>query len=180
MRGQQWVRAFQNTSGAERPDVWFACMSAAELNPDFLDMFDALIQENVEFVLVGAHALAVHGLPRATGDIDFFVRPSMDNAERVMHALERFGAPIIAHGIRAADFQTPDNVYQLGLPPRRIDLLTGISGVSFDEVVANAMTVAIGGRTIPVIGRTELIKNKRASGRDKDLLDAAALEKQGR
>lgn len=155
-------------------------MSKAELNEDFVDMLDALLQEQVEFLLVGAHALAAHGLPRATGDIDIFVRPSADNALRVMKALARFGAPTAAHGIHASDFEAPGNVYQIGLPPRRIDLLTEISGVPFDEAVANAVTVQVAGHEIPVIGRNELIRNKRAAARDKDLLDAEALEAQKR
>lgn len=97
---------------------------ADSLNEDFREMLAALLKARVEFVLVGAHALAAHGLPRATGDIDIFVRPSDDNARRLIEALTDFGAPIAAHNIKASDFAVPGNVYQIGLPPRRIDILT--------------------------------------------------------
>ena len=92
-------------------------------------MLLCLQRASVEFVLVGAHALAAHGIARATGDIDIFVRPSPDNAVRVVQALVDFGAPIAAHNIGTHDFTVPGTVYQIGLPPRRIDLLTEISGV---------------------------------------------------
>lgn len=104
-----------------------------ELNEDFADMLHCLGEAGVEFVIVGAHALAAHGIARATGDIDIFVKPSAENAERVLAALTAFGAPLDSHGIAPADFARPGLVYQIGLPPRRIDLLTEISGVSFDE-----------------------------------------------
>jgi hypothetical protein len=178
MLGLRWVRPFPTIRAARHRVEFSDDMSTPELNEDFLDMLDALLHEHVDFVVVGAHALAAHGLPRATGDIDIFVRPAADNALRVMNALARFGAPTAAHGIRASDFETPGNVYQIGLPPRRIDLLTEISGVRFDEAAANAITVRIASYDIPVLGRNELIKNKRAAARDKDLIDANALEAQ--
>ena len=102
------------------------------LNPDFRDLLVALGRENVEYVLVGAYALAFHGAPRATGDIDVFVRPTPENAERTWRALQAFGAPLASSDVEPADFATPGIVYQIGLPPRRVDLLTAISGVSFD------------------------------------------------
>lgn len=104
-----------------------------ELNDDFGDLLRALLAAQVEFVIVGAHALAAHGFPRATGDLDVLVEPSPTNSERVIEALNAFGAPLSAHGTSRTDFEVPDNV-QIGLPPRRIDLMTAISGVSFEEV----------------------------------------------
>lgn len=147
-----------------------------ELNDDFVDLLRALIAAKVEFVIVGAHALAAHGLPRATGDMDVLVQPTAENAERVLDALRIFGAPLAAHGISRSDFEVPDNVYQIGLPPRRIDLLTSITGVSFEEAHATRIVVELEGMTLPVLGRDALVKNKRATGRPKDIVDADALE----
>ena len=140
-------------------------------------MLHALKRAQVDFLIVGAHALAAHGIPRATGDIDLLVRPTEGNASRVVQALTEFGAPMDAHGISASDFSTPGNVYQIGLPPRRIDLLTEISGVSFDEAWASRLHTNIGGIDVNVLGREALIKNKRAAARDRDLVDVAALER---
>jgi hypothetical protein len=151
-----------------------------ELNEDFLDMLRCLQEAEVEFVIVGAHALAAHGIARATGDIDILVRPSRESAGRVMSALLQFGAPVAAHGVASVDFATPGVVYQLGLPPRRIDLLTEISGVDFDEAWASAIKTSFGDLTVSVLGRDALIKNKRAAGRDKDLADVKALERLSR
>lgn len=92
---------------------------------DYLDLLRELDEAGAEYVVVGAHALAAHGLPRATGDFDVFVRPSLENAQRVAQALRAFGATLEAHGVQVEDFATPGTVYQLGLPPRRIDLLPG-------------------------------------------------------
>jgi hypothetical protein len=152
-------------------------VTAPALNDDFRDMIAALDAAGAEFVVVGAHALAAHGIPRATGDIDLFVRPDPANAARVLRALDAFGAPIAAHRVTAADFEQPGNVYQVGVPPRRIDLMTSIDGVSFDEAWASRVQVTIGDLEFAVIGRDELLRNKRATGRDKDLLDVKALER---
>ncbi len=148
----------------------------AELNDDFLDMIQSLLDQEVEFLVIGAYALSVHGYVRATEDIDFWVRPSATNAQRVVAALEDFGAPLATHGISTADFQVMNTVYQLGLPPRRIDLLTSVSGVSFDAASASAVEGELGGYRLRFIGRESLIANKRATGRAKDLADADALE----
>jgi hypothetical protein len=155
-------------------------METPELNDDFLDMLDAFGGAGVEFVVVGAHALAAHGLPRATGDLDLLVRPSPANAARVVQALEAFGAPLADHGVLQADFEIEGTVYQIGLPPRRIDILTKISGVSFDEANASKVLPTLAGRSVPVLGRDALLKNKRAAARDKDLVDVRALEGQKR
>lgn len=148
-----------------------------ELNEDFLDLLRALLDAKVVFVVVGAHALAAHGFPRATGDLDVLVEPSAENARRVVEALTAFGAPLAAHGMSRADFEAPGNVYQIGLPPRRIDLLTSISGVSFEEARTTRIVVEISGLKLPVLGKSTLVKNKRATGRAKDVVDADALER---
>jgi len=150
--------------------------SGPALNEDFLDLLRCLGSAHADYVVVGAYALAVHGVARATGDIDIFISPSPDNARRVLEALLRFGAPVEQHGIAAADLSKPDLVYQLGLPPRRIDLLTSISGVAFEEAARTAQLVELEGLHVPFLGLQALLTNKRAAGRDKDLLDVKLLE----
>ena len=130
---------------------------------DFVDIIRCLNAEACDYVIVGAHALAIHGSPRATGDIDIFVRPDDSNAARVMRALARFGAPLAAHGITERDFAAPGAVYQMGLPPRRIDVLTQISGVTFDAAIAGAVPAHIGGEPVRCIGLDAMLANKRAS-----------------
>lgn len=152
-------------------------MTLEGLNEDFRDLLVLLADTGVEFVVVGAYALALHGAPRASGDIDLFVRPTPSNAERLFQALARFGAPLQAAGVTAADLAQPGAVYQIGLPPRRIDLLTEISGVSFDEAWASRVATEVEGRTVPFIGRDALLKNKQAAGRPKDLADIARLRR---
>ena len=155
-------------------------MSDPELNPDFRDLLACLRDASVEFIIVGAHALAAHGVPRATGDLDVLIRPDPANATRVFAALATFGAPLAAHGVVEADFCAPGTVYQLGLPPRRIDILTQISGVDFDQAWATRVDVVLDGAAVPVLGREALIANKRAAGRPKDLVDADLLESTAR
>jgi hypothetical protein len=144
------------------------------LNPDFLDMLSAFSEERVEFLVVGAYALAVHGLPHATGDMGLWVRPTRENARRVRAALARFGAPI--ENLAEEDLVTRGTVFQIGVAPRRIDVLTSIDGVGFDEAWAARTITRVGGVEISVIGRAELIRNKKTTGRAKDLADAAWLE----
>ena len=150
-------------------------MSLAELNEDFRDLLLEFSDGGVEFLLVGAFAVAFHGVPRATGNMDVFVRPSEENAKRVYRALARFGAPLGNAGIVAADFEQPGIVYQMGLPPRRIDILTGITGVSFDQAWESRDSAELDGRAIAIIGREELLRNKEASGRAKDIADVSRL-----
>jgi hypothetical protein len=148
-----------------------------DLNSDFRDLLRTLVEAEVEFVVVGAYALSFHGAPRASGDIDIFVKPSPENAARLWRALLDFGAPVSAAGVVPADFEKPDLVYQIGLPPRRVDLLTSISGVSFDEAWATRMAATVDGQTVYFIGREMFVRNKLAAGRPKDLADAARLQK---
>jgi hypothetical protein len=149
---------------------------ASKWNADFLDLVDLMNGENVEYVIVGAFALAAHGFPRATGDIDFFVCPSGPNAARVIRALTKFGAPLQTAAVTAADFEKPGTVFQIGVVPRRIDVITEISGVSFDEAFASRLIRDVDGRQVAFIGRETLIRNKRAAARAKDLIDADVLD----
>ncbi|PIQ62049.1 MAG: hypothetical protein COV99_07410 [Bacteroidetes bacterium CG12_big_fil_rev_8_21_14_0_65_60_17] len=146
------------------------------LNPDYSDMLSVLSAANVDFLVVGAFALAAHGNPRATGDIDIYVRPSEDNAKRIMEALKMFGAPV--GGISVGDFLSKDLVLQIGVEPRRIDLLTGLEGIeNFDEAWSDRMVIKMQELQFPVLGRATLIRNKRALGRPQDVADVAWLEK---
>ena len=143
------------------------------MHQDFLDLLRAFTDRNVRFLVVGAYALAVHGRPRATGDLDVWVDPTPENAPNVMAALEQFGAPTAQ--VRTADFSRPGIVFQMGLPPVRIDVLTELSGLTFSEAWSTRTRAAFGPVTADVIGRDAFIKNKRATGRARDLGDIEAL-----
>ena len=147
-----------------------------EWNTDFVDLVDAFLAAQVEFLVVGAFALAQHGLLRATADIDFVVRASPENARRLIQALRAFGAPLASVGVSEADFVTPGQTYQMGVKPRRIDILTQLSGLTFDEAWQGRVTRTVFDRPVPFIGVDALRSNKRASGRPKDLADAAWLD----
>ncbi len=137
-------------------------------------MLSALCAAGVEFLIVGAHALAAHGIPRATGDLDIWVRATPGNAERVLAALRVFGAPLF--DLTRDDLIRPDTVFQIGVVPCRIDILTSISGVEFDGGWAGRLQIEVEGMALPCIGHAELLANKRAAGRPKDLADLALLE----
>lgn len=147
------------------------------MTPDYLDMLRALSDADVDYLLVGAHARAVHGTPRATGDLDIWVKREDLNAQRVYRALLNFGAPLA--DLSVDEFMEPDMVFQLGISPNRIDLLTDLSGVSFDEAWSRRVMIQLYGMTIPVIGRDDFIANKRATGRLKDLADVEDVEENG-
>ena len=140
-------------------------------------MLAALFAEGAEYIIVGAHALAAHGVPRATGDLDIWVRPTKDNARRVWRALEAFGAPL--QELTLEDLSHPEVVFQIGLPPHRIDILTSITGVDFEEASDNRIVVEIEGLEVPVLGRGDLIRNKLAVGRTRDLADIEDLGEAG-
>jgi hypothetical protein len=142
--------------------------------PDFKELLALFNLNKVEYVVVGAHALAYHGFIRATKDIDLYVRPTPANAARIMAALEAFGFGDI--GLKQEDFETPGQVIQLGYPPIRIDLITSIGGISWEQAGASACRGDYGGEPVPFLGRAELIANKRAAGRLQDLADAERLE----
>lgn len=144
------------------------------LNSDYKEMLQCLLGEGVRFLLVGAYAVAVYGFPRATKDIDFFVHAAPDNASNLMRALNRFGAPL--SDVSAADFSSEGIIFQIGNSPRRIDIITRISGIDFVRAYANRKNVSIEGVEVPVISLEDLITNKRASGRSQDLADIEKLE----
>lgn len=145
-----------------------------ELDRDWSEFLCALIARRVRFVLVGGHAVAGHGEPRLTEDLDVFVEPTLTNARRLRSALLDFGFGEDAPP--AAVLAAPDKVFMIGRKPHRIDILTGIDGVSFDEAWSSRVEAQFEATPLFVIGRTALIDNKRASGRDKDLFDLAMLE----
>lgn len=148
-----------------------------KLPQDFADLLVELCEAHAEFLLVGGWAVIMHGHVRATDDMDIFVRPSKANAERVFAALEAFGAPVRAHGVTAGHFATEGDAYRFGVAPLKIELLTQISGVTFDEALRGSNTFELEGYRIPYIGRLALIANKRAAGRHKDLADVEELER---
>jgi hypothetical protein len=143
---------------------------------DWVDLLYALLDAGVRFLVVGAHAMAVHGVPRGTQDLDVWIESSQDNAERVWQALGAFGAPLDALRLTRDDFTRPSTVVQLGLPPSRIDLMTDISGVSdFRSAWEQRVEHSVRGRPVPFLGRAQLVTNKSAAGRPKDLADLHAL-----
>lgn len=144
------------------------------------DVLSALLEARARFLVVGAHAMAVHGIPRGTQDLDVWIEPVETNAERVWRALAAFGAPLEALGITRSDLVRPETVVQLGLPPMRVDLLTSISGIpDFGAAWARRREEPVGGRPVPFLGREDLVANKRAAGRTKDLADLEALGERG-
>ena len=144
------------------------------LNEDYKDMLRALSAEKVKFLLVGAYAMAAHGYVRATVDIDIWVMASPENAQAVLRALGRFGAPLF--DLTAEDLQKEGTVFQIGVAPRRVDILTAASCLRFEEAFANSISTDIEGMEVRIPSREDLIRNKRACGRTKDLADAEALE----
>lgn len=150
------------------------------MNDDFLDLLTSLVAEGARFMVVGAHAMAVHGVPRATGDLDVWIDAGGDNPGRVLAAVVRFGAPVDALGLSTRDFAQADRVVQIGLPPRRIDLLTSLSGLRFEQAWPRRVTQRIGAIDVPFLGREDLIRNKRTTGRTKDLADLEALGESSR
>ena len=149
--------------------------SPRALNDDFLDLLSALQGADVRFMIVGAYAVGVHARPRATKDLDVWIEASVENARKVVLALKVFGAPLDEVG--EGDFARAGTGFMMGIPPHRIDILTQISGVSFEAAWENRFVAAVGPRLrCPFIGLADLIRNKRAAGRDQDLVDADVLE----
>lgn len=144
------------------------------MNQDFLDLLRAFADAEVRFVLVGAYALGLYGKPRATGDLDVWVDATPENARRVMQALRAFGAPMA--DIAERDFTRPGVTYQIGLPPRRIDILTELTGLTFADAWPGRTRAAFGSVDVDFIGRADFIRNKRQTGRLKDLADIEGLE----
>jgi hypothetical protein len=146
-----------------------------ELPEDFRDLLLELADAGAEFVLVGGNAVAYHGHPRATTDMAVLIRATGSNADRVYRALAAFGAPLEAFAVGATDFASYDGVLQIGLPPRRIDILNRVDGITFDEAIADGAGFILDARRICVIGHAALLKNERAAGRPQDLADVAAI-----
>lgn len=145
------------------------------LNRDLREFVELLNSHGIDYVIVGGHAVSFHGHPRFTGDIDFFIRPSPENAARLLAALDAFGFGGL--GLAAADFSSPGRVVQLGRPPNRIDLLTTLSGVTFEEAWASRVPATLDGLAVFFPSREILLRNKEATGRAKDIADAAILKR---
>jgi hypothetical protein len=143
-------------------------------NPDFKDLFAALCDQQVEYIVVGAHAVMIFTEPRYTKDLDVWVRPTPDNAARAFRALQAFGAPLA--DLTEADLATPGVVFQIGIPPNRIDIITKIDGVEFADAWPRRVESTYDGVAIALLSLQDLIQNKRASGRQQDLLDLERLE----
>jgi len=144
-----------------------------EVQQDFRDLLELLNAHKVEYLIVGAYALAFHGAPRYTGDMDIFVKPHFQNAQRIMAALNDFGFGSVE--LSAADFEAEDKVVQLGFPPVRVDIVTSITGVSWEEAASGRIEGMYGNVPVYYVGREQFISNKRALGRKKDLADLEAL-----
>jgi hypothetical protein len=144
-----------------------------EAQPDFRELLALFNAHHVEYLIVGGYALAFHGAPRFTGDLDIFVKPDPGNAQRILAALAAFGFASV--GLSTSDFACPDQVVQLGVPPVRIDLLTSLTGVSWDEAFTGRIPGSYGDVPVAYIGREQFIANKRATGRKQDLADLEGL-----
>jgi hypothetical protein len=144
------------------------------MNPEFLDFIRALSAADVRFLIVGAYAVNLYTDPRATGDLDIWIEATPENAGRLMRALSEFGAPL--GEVAESDFSSPGVTLQIGISPRRIDILTEISGVGFDEAWRGRTVHPFGTESAPFLGKSDIIRNKKAAGRPKDLADLESLE----
>ncbi len=145
------------------------------LNEDYKDILCALADAKAEYLVVGAYAMAMLGYPRTTMDIDVWVSPSVENSLAVYQALKNFGAPLSQ--VNVADFQEPDLIFQIGVAPCRIDIITGVSGLEFDSAYARAERIEIDGLVVPCLSKSDIIVNKQACGRTKDLADIEYLQR---
>jgi hypothetical protein len=144
------------------------------VNPDFKELLLAFNAHNVEYLIVGAHALAAYGHVRATKDLDLWLRPNQENANRVLQALSDFGAPL--GDLTADDLSRKNTIFQIGVPPLRIDIITAIDGVEFADAWPDRVETVFGGVPAFVISRRHLITNKKISARLQDLADVQQLE----
>lgn len=144
-----------------------------EVQQDFRDLLELFNRNKVDYMIVGAYALGFHGVPRYTGDLDVFVRPDPINARSIMQALHEFGFG--SAGLKAVDFEEEGKVVQLGVPPVRVDLITSITGVSWEQARSGRVKGQFGDLTAHYIGRDEFIANKRALGRKRDIADLEAI-----
>ena len=144
-----------------------------EIHKDFKELLELLNSHKVEYLVVGGYALAFHGAPRFTGDIDLFVKPEDANAKRILSVLDEFGFGSL--NFSESDFTSPDNVVQLGVPPVRVDIMTSLTGVSWEKAEAGKISGSYGETAVSFISKKDLIANKKALGRNKDLADIEAL-----
>ncbi len=142
------------------------------LNQDYKEILSLFIKNDVEFMIIGAYALAYYGFPRSTGDIDLFVRPTIDNSMKIHASLAEFGAPIV--DLPTDYFSIPGHYFQIGVAPCRIDILNDIDGISYGA--ARFEWASVDGLSFKVISKVDFITNKKASGRPKDLADVAYLQ----
>ena len=149
----------------------------AKLPRDFSDLLVELCEAHAEFLLVGGWAVILYGHVRATDDMDILVRASAENSARVFAALDAFGAPLQAHGVAPSHFAKEGDAYRFGIAPLKIEVLTKISGVSFDGALVESKSFELDGYQVPYIGKSALIANKKAAGRHKDLADVEELER---
>jgi hypothetical protein len=145
-----------------------------DLHPDLIELLKGLSASKVRFLIVGAHAVAFHGHPRFTNDLDIWIEQSPENAERVWRALKEFGAPLA--DVRPEDFANPDIVYQMGVAPNRFDVLVSIDAVHFAKAWRNRVRGTLGGIPVHYLGRQDLLRNKKAAGRSQDLIDVEKLD----
>lgn len=145
------------------------------MNADFLDLLTALNAAEARFLVVGGYAVGIHGRPRATKDLDIWIEASADNARRVLQALRDFGAPL--GDLTENDLATLGTGFKMGEPPSRVDILTQIEGLRFEDAWPRRIETLFGAVQCGVIGRADLLANTRAAGRPQDLADVAALEK---
>ena len=148
------------------------------MNRDFRDLLAKFNARKVEYLVVGAHALAAHGHVRATKNLDVWVRPVADNAKHVLEALREYGSPL--HGLTEEDLAKPGTIFQIGVPPLRIDVITAIDGVEFDEAWPARLQTLFAGEPVAVLSKEHLIRNKRATGRTQDQADVEWLESRER
>lgn len=144
------------------------------MNEDFLELLSSLLAADAKFLVIGAYAVGIHGRPRATKDLDVWVEASKENAERVFRALRQFGAPL--GDLVESDLEQVGTGFKMGIPPRRIDILTKIEGITFAEAWPNRIEAEFAsGVRCPVIGLADIITNKRSAGRPQDLADVSVL-----
>lgn len=166
---------YRVSNGREKPTP--VVEASAKLPQDFADLLAELCEANAEFLLVGGWAVVLYGHVRATDDMDLFVRPTKVNSDLVYTALLNFGAPLATHQVTPEHFAQKGAAYRFGIAPLKVEVLTQISGVSFDEALEDARSFNLDGRKIPYIGRAALIRNKKSAGRHKDLADVDELER---
>ena len=146
------------------------------MNRHFVEMLNELSDAGADFLVIGAHAVAAHGFLRGTRDLDIWIRPTRENAERVWQALVNFGAPL--RNVTVDDLHTPELIYQLGVEPTRIDFITSPTGLEFAEAWENRVFIQVGDRQFPFLSKGDVIRSKRATARPQDLVDADKLENQ--